>query len=373
MGNGFFSSLLIAGAIQGFAFNIFTISKQKKVSKVILYLNLTVFFLSLNNLQAWLIDKGYSVQNYFIQQFEVAWYLLLFPMFHMFLLHYLKVKNRGNRVLPFFLSVFVIELIVRSAFIIHSYFFTDNFDQSFIQVYERVEEVFNAVIGIGIITKSAYLVFQQKELYTFITDYDDIYWIKIFLKLGGLVLMFWVFAIFINNITGKNWAYLPLRLGTSVLLYWIGYQGFFRYRIVKDRISLRNHLIKEGHEKSSILERKKSPLTKHEKDFDKIHNYISDKQRFLDPKLTMNTLADELKMSPSHFSKIINGHSSSNFSDYINSFRVEQAKKLLSDNHFGNYTIASIGLECGFNSKSTFYSAFKKMTSITPTEFRKVN
>ena len=75
-------------------------------------------------------------------------------------------------------------------------------------------------------------------------------------------------------------------------------------------------------------------------------------------------------MSTSHISKVINTTSNFNFSDYINLLRVEQAKKLLSNSDFDRYTIVSVGLECGFNSKSTFYTAFKKFTNYTPTEFR---
>jgi AraC-like DNA-binding protein len=67
---------------------------------------------------------------------------------------------------------------------------------------------------------------------------------------------------------------------------------------------------------------------------------------------------------------VANSYSSYNFSDFINSLRVEQAKKFLSDNEFSQYTIVAIGLECGFNSKSTFYSAFKNFTSETPTTYR---
>ena len=87
----------------------------------------------------------------------------------------------------------------------------------------------------------------------------------------------------------------------------------------------------------------------------------------------MELLSEELGMSTSHFSKVVNSVSKQNFSDYINSYRVDQAKQLLSDKDFENYTIVAIGLECGFNSKSTFYTAFKKFTSQTPTEFRASN
>ena len=68
---------------------------------------------------------------------------------------------------------------------------------------------------------------------------------------------------------------------------------------------------------------------------------------------------------------LVNKFSGKNFSDYINSLRVEEAKRCLRNPGFEAYTMVAIGLECGFNSKSTFYTAFKKFTGQTPTSFRK--
>jgi AraC-like DNA-binding protein len=61
----------------------------------------------------------------------------------------------------------------------------------------------------------------------------------------------------------------------------------------------------------------------------------------------------------------------SGFSEYINAARVREAQRILTDLDFKNYTIVAIGLECGFNSKSTFYNSFKKVTQESPTDFRK--
>lgn len=371
MNSSFFSLLLIAGAIQGFAFNAFTILKQKKVSKVIIYLNLMVLFLSLNNLQAWLIDNGYQSNFFFIKWLKVPWYMLLFPMFYLFLIHYMQVESRLRKLLQISVVTFSIEMILRIAIMSYTYYFIEDLDSYLIVSYTNIEEIFNAVFGIIIVYKSSFLVFKQKERYQYILSYDDVNWIKVFLRLGALIIAFWVMAIVIHNTTGNMSAYLPLRLGTSVLLYWIGYQGFFRYKIVKDRISLRNHISNDHIQNLAIVLPKNNDISsKHEKDLKKINQYITTEQRFLDAGLTMNALAQELHMSASHLSKIINTYSDYNFSDYINSFRVEQAKKLLSDIDFEDYTIVAIGLECGFNSKSTFYSAFKKMTSLTPTQYR---
>ena len=76
-------------------------------------------------------------------------------------------------------------------------------------------------------------------------------------------------------------------------------------------------------------------------------------------------------MGTSSLSKLINGNFEVNFSDYINQLRVEEARKALLNPEFNNYTIVAVGLECGFNSKSTFYTAFRKITGQTPSEFRK--
>jgi AraC-like DNA-binding protein len=165
-----------------------------------------------------------------------------------------------------------------------------------------------------------------------------------------------------------------MRLAISILLYWIGYQGLFRYTIVQDRILLRKSLIANQYKdiavKRAIPDRSDFVNDKHDKAFGTIENTLVIEQKFLDPLMSMERLAEEVAMSTSHLSKLINHYSGQNFSDYINELRVNQAKKLLSDKDFSKYTIVSIGLECGFNSKSTFYTAFKKFTNQTPSDFR---
>lgn len=59
-----------------------------------------------------------------------------------------------------------------------------------------------------------------------------------------------------------------------------------------------------------------------------------------------------------------------NFYDLVNSYRVEEAKRLLLDPKNSNYTILSVGFEAGFNSKTTFNTVFKKFTGLSPTEFK---
>jgi len=368
--------LLIAGVIQGFVFNLVTLLIKKKFTKVILFLNLTVLFISLNNLQAWLRENEYSSNIFFIKQLEVPWYVLIFPFFYLFLVHFLKVDKKVNDYLKLTLIVFFLEVVFRAFLIGCVYYYIPEQDITIIKRYSIFEEIFNLIYCLFIFGHSLTLVFRKKKLYEFILNYDDINWIKLFLKISSVVLFLWVIAVVFFNITGNRDAYLLLRLGTSIILYWIGYQGFYRYNVVNDRIILRRSILSNkalqvsdshinlGQDRIDFINEK------HQKEFEQLNSYIISNQSFVDPNLSLESLTENQNMSLSHASKLINAFSNYNFSDYINSLRIEQAKKLLSDDSFDQYTIVAIGLESGFNSKSTFYTAFKKFTSQTPSEFR---
>ena len=86
--------------------------------------------------------------------------------------------------------------------------------------------------------------------------------------------------------------------------------------------------------------------------------------------LTLEKLAREQRVSSGHLSRIINLYGNRSFNDFINEPRSEEAKAVLSDKDYDPYAIVSIGLECGLNSKSTFYAAFRKCTSLTPSQYR---
>lgn len=93
-----------------------------------------------------------------------------------------------------------------------------------------------------------------------------------------------------------------------------------------------------------------------------------DKKLFLDPELTIEQLAEISSLTTRKISTIINRHFNQNFFDYINFHRVEQAKQILTQ--LGkDASMLDVMADAGFNSKSTFYRAFKKHMGMTPTEF----
>ena len=93
----------------------------------------------------------------------------------------------------------------------------------------------------------------------------------------------------------------------------------------------------------------------------------------LDSDLTLPKLADHLQIPPHHLSQIINESLKQNFFDFVNGYRVEEAKQLLLDPEKSSFTVLAIAEEAGFNSKTVFNTAFKKGTGKTPSAFRAVD
>jgi len=104
----------------------------------------------------------------------------------------------------------------------------------------------------------------------------------------------------------------------------------------------------------------------------KLLQYIETKKPYLDPSLRLNELAEKVSIPPRYLSQVINACLKQNFFDFINSYRIKESKRLLSERVSDNKTILEILYETGFNSKSVFNTAFKKHTGMTPTQFRKL-
>lgn len=93
---------------------------------------------------------------------------------------------------------------------------------------------------------------------------------------------------------------------------------------------------------------------------------------FLDPELTLVSLAYQLGVSRNRLSQVINTAIGDNFYHFINQYRVEEVKKLMAQEDSKKYTIISLANDAGFRSKSSFNAIFKKMTGLTPSEYRNV-
>ncbi|HCA07215.1 helix-turn-helix domain-containing protein [Chryseobacterium sp.] len=97
--------------------------------------------------------------------------------------------------------------------------------------------------------------------------------------------------------------------------------------------------------------------------------FMETEKPYLDDKLTLQKLAEQIHLPEKQLSLLINQHTGKHFFDFINEFRINDAKTLLKEQ--SQLTVLEVLYEVGFNSKSSFYTAFKKETNLTPTDYRK--
>ncbi|QIE59638.1 AraC family transcriptional regulator [Rasiella rasia] len=117
---------------------------------------------------------------------------------------------------------------------------------------------------------------------------------------------------------------------------------------------------------------KKTGLTpKHSKELKKeLLSLMRIEQPYLDGNLRLDDLAQQLNISRHHMSQIINEHFDTNFFDFVNSYRIETAKKLLENDD--TKTITDVIYASGFNNRVSFYKAFKRHTGATPSTYKSV-
>lgn len=107
-----------------------------------------------------------------------------------------------------------------------------------------------------------------------------------------------------------------------------------------------------------------------EKYLKKLLHFMETEKPYLDPDICLHRLSERL-MIPNHYlSQVINGRLNRNFYDFINQYRIEEAKRILTDSK-NHLTIIEVAFRVGFNSKSAFNRAFKKNINMTPSDFKK--
>jgi len=122
---------------------------------------------------------------------------------------------------------------------------------------------------------------------------------------------------------------------------------------------------RKKYENSNLQDKQKERLVK------KLIDYVEKEKPYLEPELTLGQLSEQVDIPVHYLSQIVNEKIEKTFGDFINGYRIEHAKAMLIDEQYRHYTIISTAYEAGFNSKTAFYTAFRKTTGQTPSQYRK--
>ncbi len=100
----------------------------------------------------------------------------------------------------------------------------------------------------------------------------------------------------------------------------------------------------------------------------KLEALMREERAYRDGELSLRRLAERLRMSPHHLSQLLNEQLQQRFYDYINTWRIDDAKQQLVEEP--EKTITDIAFAVGYNNKASFYNAFKRQLGLTPSQYR---
>lgn len=151
-----------------------------------------------------------------------------------------------------------------------------------------------------------------------------------------------------------------ISIAMAVFIYSIGYLGY------KNELDKEKKISPEKYQNSSLSKEEIRAIS-----IDLIKKMKAEKL-YLQRNLNLEKLAESVNTSKHNLSQVLNDEIGKKFSDFINEYRIKEAKNLIL-NKSEELSISGIAQEAGFNNKTSFNVAFKKFTGLTPTQFLKEN
>ncbi len=155
--------------------------------------------------------------------------------------------------------------------------------------------------------------------------------------------------------------YSPLILFSAGVIYMLGYVALKQPEVISGGVHLTGP---PRYEKSTLNSNRVDAYAS------RLVAAMEEEKLYTDSALKLSDLAEKLGIAPHHLSQVLNVKLRKNFFDFVNSYRIDEAKHRLSQPQHNHFTILSIAHEVGFNNKASFNSAFKKHTGMTPSQFR---
>ncbi|WP_299436670.1 helix-turn-helix domain-containing protein [uncultured Aquimarina sp.] len=333
-----------AGLLHGILFACHLIAFKKKKTLTNRILGLILIFMAFRIGKSVMLNFGDGLEPIFIF-IGLAFLLLIGPLFRWYILGMTRAdfklpKYYFLELIPF-AFIFIASLFVTKEWYENSKLVIIIFGSGLVFIYLHL--AFYIALGLWILknTKKQYQQGLQTKSQKAIFN-----WLHL-LSIGFAV----IWMTYVLNILDETVPYIVGPILYSVIIYFLSYKAY---------------QLKATDLDGDVFKANDNNLL-----FDEISKLITDTKLYLEPDLSLVKLSKLLGKSSQITSSVINQYAKRNFNDFINYYRVQEAKKLLSSKEGDKYTISSIAFDTGFSSLSSFNSAFKKFEGVTPSRYRK--
>ena len=377
-----FDVIIFLGVCQGLFLSWFFLKNFRGEKKSNLYQGLLLISLSLTIFEEWLNNAGFIVRTLYLTNFSESLNFTFAPLFYFYIWFSFNPSSK-RKTWPHFILFFIWTILMVFQFVqpdemkYNSYIQTKHPDWQYLPVNPEISD---DPVGVRVYANQLMLVqfivytalsfglvlrkFREVNQSFFKTENDILRSIRNFI-LNLLIL------IFIMILTK---AYFGIRsdIGTYFVATYVSLMIYNTTYLVIDKSDFF-----EGaasfmsfpslkYRKSSLSDPDKEAITK------KIRYEMDNGKYFTSNLASLAGLAKQLNESPHHVSQVINEKFNMSFFELLAFYRVEHAKKIIREDREGKMTIEELAETVGYNSKSSFNTAFRKFTSKTPSEFRKL-
>lgn len=356
------------------AFFLFAVKTNHKISN---YLFATFLILSA-------IDTSQTLFNLIIDRpsnFGMLRSLFVFLQIPVFYLYVLSVCYSDFRLKPKHL-LHTLPFVIANAILIPRFYTVDVASKiNFIQNYRSMVEIqFNHIlihvqlivyiIAVFMVLRKAKKLYLENCAGTSISSYNWLFQFTVVLTILYSVALLKNIFKFSDYFYISDWIKSGLLVLHLFVVCWYLFKALNNpglFRSIDSKLKLVSDIVLEEKNNAQLAVSEKE----YNEDLLKLQQYMAEEKPFLDPSLTIQDVSKGIAIPVRDLSLLINHKLEQHFYDFVNTYRIESAMGILKDATKSKVTVLEILYDVGFNSKSSFNTAFKKYTGFTPTDYRK--
>ena len=377
---GFFDLFIFLGVFQGILISCFFIKNSNNSRRANLYQGILIFLLSINIFEELLNNTGYIVKFLAITNYGEPSNFAFAPLLYLYIRSSLYPKKKEHVWGHFVISVFwlfymVFQFIQPAEVKYNSYIETKHPDWGYLDVVEKIsDDPLGIRQYINELTAIHFTIYMAVSIKLMLKNFKSLNQ-KIFRTNNELLIIlrntvFHFVMIVIIFMATKLYYGMDSDIGGYLIAAYISFMIFATSYQILNRSAFFDHpqsflnFPMPKYQKSSLSEDNKEMI------LSKIKKEMDGNKYFVNNLASLSGLARQINESTHHVSQVINEQLNMNFFEMLAKHRVEEAKRILLSDKDKKITVEELAERVGYNSKSAFNNAFKKLTFQTPSEFR---
>ena len=373
-----FSLLILLGFCQGFFLSFFFLNKQNRKDLPNRLYGMFIAALSLMILEHWLSYTGYIAQIISIDNFSEPFNFFIAPMAYLYVRASLNFKFKKNDLLHllFFAFYFIYSFgyfLQTDEYKFNSFLWVNHPDWPRIESAEKfpsdilgLRSIINELTLVHIIVYTSLsirlvvLEIKKRQLQFWKLRNQQLKWLRTLIFHFSAIIVIFIFA---KSFFGRDLGDHLIGAYIAIIIYHISIQVFKESLFFKKSASPQKN---SKYLKSSLTSEQKQEILK------ALQLEMKENEYFVSNMASLSDLSKKIAFPSHHVSQVINEQIGKSFFEWLAESRIEKAKQILKSTERENKTIEEVAEMVGYNSKSAFNKAFKKYTSVTPSQYKEM-